>query len=194
MKKTIAFLALFLTTFLFGVETASAQTVDKPNWNDKTDIAVTYQFERKESEVEVLTPFAANAVTDQHGGQIALTYFPKNKSLGFTQEVTFTYNHDFGTSNRTFSYQAGGVLQRRNGNFRPFVKAVGGLTVGRVITESSEFVARSGDNGLSFAVGGGVDYKISKNTAWRVFSVDYTQAHIYGGETRGIRVGTGIVF
>jgi len=56
------------------------------------------------------------------------------------------------------------------------------------------FTTQVSFNGFSMAAGGGMDVRIKPWFAWRAFQADYSLLHFLGGNSNGVRAGTGIVF
>jgi len=71
------------------------------------------------------------------------------------------------------------------GKFRPFAEALFGA--GHVSLDVG-----GSDTSFATAIGGGLDYKISRPLAWR-FEGDYVQTRFFGTTQNNVRLSTGIV-
>jgi hypothetical protein len=70
------------------------------------------------------------------------------------------------------------------GRFRPFGEVLFGASHTNAQVESA--------TSFGTAIGGGVDYRLSRPLAWR-FQGDYIRAHAFGFAQNNVRVSTGIV-
>lgn len=188
MKKLLLLTAII--SALAFTATAQSTTATKPSFNDKSDITVGYQLLRKHvhsDELRNLTSVRFDRSRDEHGGMVGYTYYPGNKSLGITSELGVNFND--GPS--TLTFLTGATLKKRSGKFQPFAVALAGIGGERLDGES---LRRGGDSGFAYSLGGGVDYKVSKNTAVRLLRVDYLKLNRGDGFSHNVRVGAGIVF
>jgi opacity protein-like surface antigen len=71
------------------------------------------------------------------------------------------------------------------GKMRPFAEALFGAS--HVNTNGA-----GSDTSFATAIGGGLDYKITKPLAWRV-QADYLQTRFFGSTQNNVRISTGIV-
>ncbi len=89
---------------------------------------------------------------------------------------------------------SGVTLKSRSGKVQPFVKAVGGFGTHRVRNQFNTLRFNRTDTGLAASVGAGLDYKVSKNTAIRLFEVDYLYTRLFNSYQNNVRISAGLVF
>lgn len=173
---------LFVATF--GV--ANAQ---KATFNEKSDFYVGYQFIRQNADSNQ-RDFRFNRDTDSHGVNGSYTYYFGNKSAGLTTEVGVNF-----AKNDTVlaTYMSGVTLKRRSGEIQPFVKAVIGAGTQKARDEFTRGFNRT-NTGLAFAVGGGVDVKLSEKVSLRAIQADYLQTRVFNSTQNNLRLGVGLVF
>jgi opacity protein-like surface antigen len=116
------------------------------------------------------------------GWEASVTY-NWNDWLGLKADVDGHYCCD-GQKMHDFLFGPEFTLHR--GKIRPYVHALGGVSVGRSDTFSEDVWA--------VAIGGGVDWRVSDRMSIRVAQADWLGAH-YGDEVRNnFRFSTGLVF
>lgn len=74
-------------------------------------------------------------------------------------------------------------------NYTFFAQFLLGLTFQTVAAGTTS----TSDRSFSDAVGGGLDYKLLENVAWRG-QVDWVHSRLFGGTQSNVRISTGIVF
>jgi opacity protein-like surface antigen len=187
MKKVILLVAIFVASFAVG----NAQT--GVSFNDKTDIAVTYQFVRKDVTLQSVTNpnVHFDKATDQHGVNVGATYFFNNGNVGLTTE--FGANKGGNPDSTVVTAMSGITIKRRNGVFNPFLTGVAGLSRTTPPTPRGD-INRGADFGFAYALGGGLDVKLSKNVSLRLIRADFMQTTAFGEPKNSLRLGTGLVF
>jgi opacity protein-like surface antigen len=97
-----------------------------------------------------------------------------------------------GASAHTFTYLFGPRLTyRSHGNIEPFAEFLfGGAHIGGTV---SGFGSGS-DNAFAMALGGGVDYKVTRSVAIRLIQGDYLYTHFGGVKQNNARIQAGIIF
>lgn len=97
----------------------------------------------------------------------------------------------------------GGIKVQDNANsirFRPFAHALVGVAhtsdLPFVVQDSSagRLVSVSDDTGLAFALGGGLDIRLTKKFELRAFQIDYNPSRIKGDVFQNVRLGIGVNF
>ncbi len=136
--------------------------------------------------------FKFDRTTDTVGVNASVTGFAPDSSVGFTGE--FGANFDGDKHDSSLITGLGGItLQARNPRFQPFVRGLGGVARlnadGDVISLNNQT-----DIAPAFAVGGGLDIKLSDNIALRVAQVDYLQTRAFDTVQHNVRFGAGIRF
>ena len=96
-----------------------------------------------------------------------------------------------------------GIKLQDNSNttrYRPFAHALAGVAhvseFPRIVVDSSNFEVlsiRSG-TGPAFALGGGLDIRLTRKTEIRVFQIDYNPSRIKGDVFQNVRLGIGVNF
>ena len=120
------------------------------------------------------------------------------KPIGITGEVTRSYSSPtvggIGTSLPTYTFLFGPTLRVPADKMTPFVHALFGMA------HMSNSKGVYSDTGFALALGGGLDTKVSKNLAWRIFQVDYMATRLQDPTGTGnpqqdnFRLATGIVY
>jgi opacity protein-like surface antigen len=85
-------------------------------------------------------------------------------------------------------FLGGPRLSAKVGKFRPFAEAIAGAVH---IHEQTSIISFS-DTNFAYAVGGGLDYRVSKRFGWRV-QVDALQTHDFSTWHSNLRASSGIV-
>jgi opacity protein-like surface antigen len=183
---------LFGVSILFLLSiTAAAQDYPKTEWS------LGYSFVRFNSTSEI------PAFTAQ-GGSTSVA-FNINKSIGIVGEFGGYHNGKIGDlqlDNTTYTYLVGPRFSYRTESAIPFVHVLFG---GAHATGSVQNVAPPPDrldatrNSFAMAVGGGLDFKLSRRFALRPVQVDYLLTQLGGQNTGGgkqnnFRYTGGIVF
>ena len=75
------------------------------------------------------------------------------------------------------------------GKFSPFAHALLGAAH---VSDSGDDISTSGTS-LAYAIGGGLDYKLTKGIAWR-FQGDALHTRFFGSTQDHLRFSTGVVF
>lgn len=182
-KFFLAFAALFM--FAAG---AQAQSL-----NEKTDVYVGYQFVRVNPDVQQPT-FRFDNTSDSHGVNGAVTYYFGDKNVGLTGELAANFDGGRQDSSLVTALTGVTVKARSNKTFQPFARGLVGVNRTRAANEQlSNIFDRSDVNG-AFALGVGLDAKVSKNVSIRVAQVDYLNTGAFGERQHNLRLGAGIVF
>jgi opacity protein-like surface antigen len=180
MKKFLFSLVMLVALTAFA-GTASAQ---------KTfDGYVGAQVVRVNPDVRVPS-FKFDKQTDSIGANASLTGFVTD-NVGVTGEIAGTTKN--GTS--VITGLAGLTIQaRRDKTVQPFVRGLAGLSREAANNELVKLPLSRSDFGFAFAVGAGVDVRVSKNVAIRILQADYLQTHNFGERQDNLRLGAGIRF
>lgn len=187
-KKFFLAVAAFFV-LAFGASSAHAQTL-----NDKTDVYVGYQFVRVNPDVRNPN-FRFDNTTDSHGVNTSGTYYFGNKNVGLTGEVAANFDGGSGNDSSLVTAMTGVTAKARsNKTFQPFVRGLVGVDRIRATNEQLSNVFDRSDVSLSYAVGAGLDAKVSKNVSLRLLQVDYLNTGAFGERQNNVRVGAGIVF
>jgi hypothetical protein len=122
-------------------------------------------------------------------GDIGATY----GTLNIPPQYLFGGTTSAPAQTRVLTYLAGPRASVTIGKFRPFAHALVGM--GHLHQDTSQYAAAysHGENSVSDALGGGVDYKILPFLAARVQG-DALQTRFHGGRQTDTRVSTGLVF
>lgn len=177
------FAAVLLTVVsILGASVASAQERNVQGYVGVQIIRVNPDI-RKPS-------FRFDRTTDTVGVNASVTGFVAN-SVGLTGE--FGANFDGDKHDASLVTGLGGItLQVRNPRFQPFVRGLGG--VARVNADGDVFTVNQTDYSPAFALGGGLDIKLSDNVALRVVQADYLQTRAFDTVQHNFRLGAGIRF
>jgi hypothetical protein len=179
------FAAVLLTVVsIFGASVASAQERNVQGY-------VGVQVVRVNPDVRKPL-FKFDRTTDTVGVNASVTGFVPDSSVGFTGELGA--NFDGSTHDSSLVTGLGGVtLQARNARLQPFVRGLGGFA--RVNADGDVLsLNNQTDYSPAFAVGGGLDIKLSDNIALRVVQADYLQTHAFDSVQHNLRLGVGIRF
>jgi len=115
-----------------------------------------------------------------------------NDWFGVTGDFSGAYKSISGASLSVYSYTGGPVVNlNHKGKVNPFVHALfGGAHLGAAV----EGLGSGSTNGFTMMYGGGVDAKVGRNLAFRVFQADLVYYRFSGvSESKNVRVSTGIV-
>ena len=114
-----------------------------------------------------------------------------NKWFGVTGDFSGSYKSENGASLDIYTYGGGPVISMSHeGTVNPFVHVLFG---GAHITASATGIGSAGSNGYTIMAGGGADIKLSPRFAWRG-QADWVYYHFEGvGESKNVRVATGLV-
>jgi len=192
MKNSISII-LFAVVFSLTAQFVHGQQT----FNERSDFYVGYQFVRQNVDIDLRNinqnNFRFNDNTDSHGINVAYTYYmgKKTQPMGLTTEVGVNFAKD---DHVLATYMSGMTLKRRGGRVQPFIKAVGGMGTLRLRDQFITLNLNRADTGMAFSVGGGLDIKAGKNTALRLFQVDYLQTQLFSTYQHNVRLGAGVTF
>ncbi len=102
--------------------------------------------------------------------------------------VTGPGNGTYDLTTRVMSLMFGPRVSVSVGKFRPYANALVG--VGHLHEDALDY--SYGENSVADALGGGVDYQVIKQFAWRVQG-DLLQTRFHGGRQEDARFSTGLV-
>jgi opacity protein-like surface antigen len=143
------------------------------------------------------------------GGWNASVNYNLNKFLGVKADFSGHYNDrtfvfddqvSFKVKETDFTFLFGPQFSyRKNERIVPFAHVLIG---GRRRTISSSLIdpvfgtfnTRSTNTAFSAALGGGMDIKLKKGLAFRLFQADYLLSRTFGFTQNSLRLGTGLVF
>ena len=119
-----------------------------------------------------------------------------NRLFGLTGDFSahfggFRYGFD---SAHDFSVLAGPHLHLGYRRFSPFVHALAGVTRFSQSFSVTPPEPNASSTGFTFALGGGVDYRLSPGFYVRAAQADYMLAHLFSTNRNNIRLSTGVVF
>lgn len=136
--------------------------------------------------------FKFDRTSDTIGANASVTGFLESSGVGFTGEVGA--NFDGGLRDSSLVTGLGGLtLQARNARFQPFLRGLGGVARVNADTELVGAINRT-DFSPAFAVGGGLDIKLSDNIALRAIQADYLQTRAFDSVQHNLRLGAGLRF
>jgi len=134
--------------------------------------------------------FPPAASYDGYGGGGQLEY-NANNLLGIVGDLAGYYVPNHGYGGGAFSYLFGPRVNIRRGELTPFAH----LLLGGILTSSG--IGQPGpENHFAMAVGGGIDFTVSKHVAVRPAQAEYFMTKIPDGlnnQQNNFRFGTGIV-
>lgn len=185
MKKLFLTMALAIATVV-GV---GAQTKTETTFNDKSDFYVGYQFVRLNPNVRQPN-FRFTKDTDSHGVNGSYTYFFGNKSVGLTNELATSFSSDTSVT----TGMTGVTLKSRKSKVQPFARALVGFAHVRADNEFANTGFKGTNTSLAFAVGGGLDVKLTEKVQLRLIQADYLQTRAFHSTQRNLRLGIGLVF
>ncbi len=158
---------------------AWAQSDDVPKW----DIFAGYAWSEPGGRI------AGTAIDEMRYGWGATATYNVDKHWGISLDVggNFGDNADVGTvmAGPRFS------VRSDDGKITPFAHALFGW-------HRLSAIGLAPDNGFGIALGGGLDFKVSKRFSWRIIEADYLWAHhnfapIDRPNLSGARIRTGLV-
>ncbi len=176
-------IAMLLFCFVLGLSAAAMA-------EDKADIFGGYQYLHANSGVSGVNGFNLNGWNGAVSG-----YF--NRHVGLTADFSGSYGtpsfQGVGVSTHLYTYMFGPVVRARAGKLEPFAHALfGGAHISGSVSGGGVSVSTS-DSGFSWALGGGVDYKVLPHIAIRVGQFDFLQTHISGDSQNNFRYSGGVV-
>ena len=86
------------------------------------------------------------------------------------------------------------TLRTEDSHIEPFFQALVGGVRGTEDVGASGVNVSASSNGFSWAVGGGMDIKVSPRIAVRLVQAEFNQLRFSGNSTDGLRASTGLVF
>jgi len=198
----VAIMRLVAVAVLCGMGTlAAAQDQPAPKW----ELFGGYSFVYPGADVHGLlpgglVPVSSPVESNAKGAGASITY-NFNRWLGLTGDISADLSSgESGVEMRIddaefFNLSAGPKITFRRHHFSPFLEAL----VGEHRLASEVF---GSDYEVGFMAGGGLDLKLSRHFAWRVFRADYVFSnHQYGPSSvvpatdiRGARLQSGLVF
>jgi opacity protein-like surface antigen len=181
MRKTFAAVLLTVVS-LFGASVATAQERNVQGY-------VGVQVVRVNPDIRQPS-FKFDRTTDTVGVNASVTGFVA-ESLGVTGEFGANFDGDLHDSS-LMTGLGGLTLQARNPRFQPFVRGLGGIA--RVNADNELLSINTTDYSPAFAVGGGLDIKLSENIALRVIQADYLQTRAFDAVQHNLRLGVGLRF
>lgn len=129
-----------------------------------------------------------------------------HKNIGFVANFGGYYNDQKGTQGglsaeaklRNYPVLFGPRVTARVGKVEPFVHALFGITHTTVdLSVTGVSTSKDSSNDFAFALGGGVDFKVTKHLGIRPFKFDYLRIRTNAGSTNinfnNYRFATGIV-
>jgi hypothetical protein len=186
-------MTLFLMLLLAPICAAMAQ--DDP----KFDVFGGYSF----MSTDLLeTPEVVPGMRDGfQGWNVAVTCYASH-NVGFTADFSGHYGSQnipfFGkTTARLYSFAFGPKLVHHADNFEMFVHGLFGFNNAQLKAPPEEEINNSrtiSDNDFAMVLGGGLDYVMKKQFAFRVVQVDYMMGQLFGSIENHIRVSTGITY
>ncbi len=168
MRKLIGLLALFLLAAL----PALAQD------NSKLDVFGGYSYMR-------VNPGGGVSGLNTNGWEAQATG-NLNHWLGVTADFDGHYGDAFGIGGHDYNFLFGPTLSYRTEKLTPF---------GHVLFGASHAGAAGfSDTAFAWAIGGGVDWNVTKTLAVRLGQFDYLPTHFASNTQNNFRFSTGIVF
>lgn len=190
MKKIIA-----LFTFIFiGMVGGYAQTPTSSQTANEGFVG--YSFVRQHVKAEVdNTTFRFHEDTDSHGVNAAYTrYFggsaTKAGVVGFTADL----GANFANGEASLVTAMGGLtLKARNAKYvQPYVRGLAGVARQNVTRVN---LRDNSDASFAYALGGGLDFNMSKYSRYKVrLGADYIGTSFGGERQNAVRFTTGVVF
>jgi Outer membrane protein beta-barrel domain len=172
--------ALLLVVLAAGTRGAFAQTSADAQASSSVELFGGYSYQRLNS--------AGGNGTGLNGWAADMQANVK-RSFALATSFSGAYGEELGANLQLYTFLAGPRLVCRSKRDSFFVHAlIGGARL-------NASAARVGDNRTSFAaaLGGGVDVKLTRHTAVRVFQADYLLTRLAGRTQNDFRVSTGIV-
>jgi opacity protein-like surface antigen len=126
-----------------------------------------------------------------NGWDAALSgYF--NKNVGITADFSGNYKTVGGADVKVYTYMFGPTFRAPMEKATPFVHALFGAA--HASASASGFGGIGSDNAFAYAIGGGLDYDVSKNVAVRVGQFDFLGTRFSSETQKNFRYSGGIVF
>lgn len=185
---TLSMFALVLATPLFAQQAPAPAAEITPG-----DIAVGYSYLR--------LGFSGKPAVDLNGVDVTGT-INMNQSWGGTLDASYVRagrDIDSGHSSSVLSTFVGPVFTAaQKGNIRFLIRPLVGMTLVDGSVPVNQVFYRGWQSRFSWAIGGGIEYKLSPSYAVR-FNADYLRAHFMSsnaavGAQNGIRFSTNFVF
>lgn len=110
-----------------------------------------------------------------------------NDWFGLKADFSANYVSESGAGAREYNYLFGPQVATRHNKFRIFAHGLVG------VAHFSGF-GFNGTNGAGWALGGGVDYDLGSNFAFRPVQLDYHGAHILSATQKDVRYSIGLVY
>jgi len=170
MRKSLAVFILLL----FSLTTWAQKTRDMTHEGSPGDIFVGYSL--------------LNGDTLSHGSgwEAALTGNVRDW-LGFKADFGGNYKSEAGIGAREYNVQFGPQLATRYEKLRFYVHGLIGVAHASVDGGPS-------DTGGAWTLGGGVDYDLGSNFAFRPIQLDYHGAHVFSTTQKDARYSVGLVY
>ena len=150
--------------------------------NSKADIFVGYQY------THVALGHDINGFNLNGWNASVSGYF--NKYLGISTDLSGGYGSPFGVSTRTYTYLFGPIVRFPNStNMIPF----GHVLFGGAHLGADGFNLSGSDNSFSWAMGGGVDVKVSPRFAVRLAQADWLRTQFADSTQSNFRYSGGLV-
>ncbi len=189
MHRMILFLLLLLVPF------CAAMAQETPRF----DVFGGYSF----MSTDLLeTPEVVPGMRDGfQGWNVALTWYASH-NVGFTADFSGHYGSQnipfFGkTTANLYSFAFGPKLVHHADNFEMFVHGLFGIQRAE-IEAPPEFETTNSrtisDHDFGMVLGGGLDYVIKKQCAFRVVQFDYMMGQLFGSIENHIRISTGLTY
>jgi opacity protein-like surface antigen len=151
--------------------------------NSKADIFVGYQY------THVALGHDINGFNLNGWNASVSGYF--NKYLGISTDLSGGYGSPFGVSTRTYTHLFGPIVRFPNSSkMIPF----GHVLFGGAHLGADGFNLSGSDNSFSWAMGGGVDVKVSPRFAVRLAQADWLRTQFADSTQSNFRYSGGLVF
>lgn len=114
------------------------------------------------------------------------------KNVSAVADFSGAYKGDIegsGVDAKIHSFLFGPRVSVTSGKLTPFAQVLFGVS-----HLNAEGPDGASVNKFGMTLGGGVDYSIGRNVAWRVAKVDYFMIHADSENLNNVRIATGIVF
>lgn len=113
------------------------------------------------------------------------------KNISVVADVSGAYKSESGASLKVHSFLFGPRVSATTGKVTPFVQALFGVAHSNA---SFEGTGLGSSNNFGMTLGGGFDYNLKSNVAWRVAKFDYFMVRGSGDTFNNFRIATGLVF
>lgn len=168
--------SLAITVFLiFSVSSWAQRTHDMTHEGSSGDVFIGYSL--------------LNGDTLSHGSgwEAALTGNLRDW-FGLKADLGGNYKSEGGIGAREYNVQFGPQLATRYEKLRFFVHGLIG------VAHASIDGGGPSDTGAAWTLGGGVDYDLSSNFAFRPIQLDYHGAHVFSTTQKDARYSVGLVY